>query len=228
MIKLIISDFDGTIAQLHGQYQSSWDSVGNLLKKQKREEWFAVRDFYLGKIHKAGSITDKLRLEAQWFAQDLYLMKGENVENLLQRIEMNYTKGAREFFKEMKKQGKIIGILSAGVDFIIEKAAKELEMDFSICTKIYHKNGILTGEGEDVVDLQNKLDWFKKLRKKYHIRPKEVVYLGDHFNCIPCLKEAGLGIAINAKTEEVKKAAKYALKDFRGAAKLIGDYERGN
>lgn len=227
-IKLIVSDFDGTIAQLHGPFQSSWDSIGNLLENKKRKEWFEVRDKYIGQIHKTKSVKDKLKIEGEWFAQDLRLMKGQNVAYLLKNIEMNYTEGAKEFFREMKKQGKIIGILSAGIDIIIEKVAKELEMDFFVCSKVYQQRGIITGEGKDVVNLQNKLAWFKKLREKYKVKPEEAAYFGDHFNCIPCLREAGLGIALNAKTEEVKRAAKDTLKDFNGAIQLIRNYEDRN
>jgi HAD superfamily phosphoserine phosphatase-like hydrolase len=225
MIKLVISDFDGTIVQLHGIYQSSWDSVGNLLESDKRKKWFESRDKYLDSISKTKSTTEKNKIEKIWFNSDLSLMKGSRVDYFLKNIEMNYTPGAQNFFEESKKQGKIIGILSSGIDFIIEKVAKELNFDFFLCSQVFHSKGIINGKGKEVVTLQNKLVWFKKIREKYQVKPKEVVYLGDHFNCVPCLKEAGLGIAINAKTEEVKKAAKYSLRDFNGVLELIKNYD---
>ena len=229
MIKLIISDFDGTIVKFPVEpFQSSWDAIGNILEGNKRKKWFECRDFYLDKIYKTEKKEEKIEIEKKWFQDEANLLAGEKIADLLNRIEIVYTSGVKEFFEEMKKRGKIIGILSSGLDFVIKKAVDEIGFDIIICSELEKKEGILTGKDITHIDLQNKVNLFQRICQEQGVEAHEVVYFGDHFNCIPCLKAAGLGIAVNAKTKEVKGAAKASIEDFRDAIKIIENYEGEN
>lgn len=226
MIKLIATDFDGTLVNFNNEpFNSGWDAVGALLVEEKRKKWHSIRDYYIDKLSKL-SEADKLKVYDSWFEDQLKLLEGVNENFLKEKLfPLKYTLGADEFFKEAKKQGKITGILSSGIDFLIEQASIDLEMDFFACCKLEKKGKIFTGKGKSIINLYNKLDYLKKLCKDYKISLEEVCYFGDNFNCEPVLKAAGLGIALNPKSEETKKAANYTIYDFRDALSLIKQYE---
>ena len=61
------------------------------------------------------------------------------------------------------------------------------------------------------------------LVKKEKISLKECVFVGDHHNDVKISKEAGLGIAFDAKDEELRKVADRIIdkKDLREILKYI-------
>lgn len=229
MIKLIATDFDGTLVNFDNEpFNSGWDAVGSLLAEEKRKKWHDIRDYYIDKLKKL-SEEDKIETYNRWFRDQLKLLEGVNEDFLKEKLfPLKYSPGAEEFFKEAKRQGRITGILSSGIDFLIEQAVIDFKMDFFACCKLEKQGKIFTGKGESTINLYNKLDYLKKLCKDYKISLEEVCYLGDNFNCEPVLKAAGLGIAFNPKTEETRKAAKHTIHDFRDALSLIKNYDMKN
>ncbi|MBI5148633.1 HAD-IB family phosphatase [Candidatus Pacearchaeota archaeon] len=226
-IKLIVTDFDGCLVKFENEpYNSSWDAMGLLLPDTKKRLWFSERDRYIDLIHSTEEIERKIEIDKEWFYRDLSLLAGESVNYFLENIfPLNYTSGAKEFFSSVKKNGQKIGILSAGLDFIIEKSAKELNMDFYICSEAEIKNRVLTGKGNFIVTLFNKDRHFSNLLANYSLKKENSCYFGDNFNCISCIEKAGLGIAVNAKTKAVEDAAKYSINDFMQAIPLIEEYK---
>jgi HAD superfamily phosphoserine phosphatase-like hydrolase len=225
---MIVSDFDGTLVRFDNEpYESSWDEVGKNLKVYKRKKWLTARNKYMGLINQAKTIKEKVEIEKKWFDCDLDLMKGENIQELLKKIlPLNYTPGAKEFFYEMQKEKIKTGVLSAGIDFVIKEAVNELGIDFYICAEIEAKSGTITGRGKANNNLQNKLTILKKICQNNRIKLEEVAYFGDNFNCQKCIESSGLGIAINAKSDEIKKAAKYSFENFADAIEIIKKYNK--
>jgi len=226
MIKLIATDFDGTLVHFENEpYNSSWDALGSLLDEEKKQKWYNIRDYHISKL-KNCSKQDNSKIYADWFDSQLSLLKGYTEDFFKEKIlPLKYSEGAKEFFSIAKKRGKIIGILSSGIDFIVEEAARELEMDFCLSTLICKEEEIFTGKGISIVNLENKLEHLKKICKNYKVNIEEVCYFGDNFNCEPVLKVVGLGIAFNPKTEETAKSAKHIIYDFREALPIIENYE---
>lgn len=79
------------------------------------------------------------------------------------------------------------------------------------------ENGVLTGEGEEIVNLLNKATVLKRLALKERTTPRYCAIVGDSVFDIPLFKEAGLSIAFNASDERVKEAADVVVecKDLR-------------
>lgn len=221
-IKLIVTDFDGTLVDFENEpYYSSWDALGMLLSQEKKKKWIKIREKYFSLISKTNSLDEKKALDLEFFNEDLDLLKGESKKYFEESIfPLNYSKGAKDFFLEMRHQGKITGILSSGIDFIIKRAQKELKMNFSFCSSIYETKGFFNGKGKNL-GLFEKEKYLLDICKNYNVSLEEACYFGDHFNCVPCIKLAGLGIAVNPKIEEIKEVSDYVIKDFRGALDLI-------
>lgn len=217
-IKLIITDFDGTLIEFDNEpYHSSWDALGMLLSKKKKKDWIETREKYIDLMSKTEDVGEKRRLDLEFFSKDMELLKGESKKYFEDNIfPLDYTKGAEDFFLEMRYQGKTTGILSSGIDFIIKHAQDELKMNFSFYSSIYETNGFFNGKGKNL-GLFEKEKYLINLCKNYNVSLEEVCYFGDHFNCIPCIKAAGLGIAVNAKIEEIKEVSDYVIEDFREA-----------
>jgi HAD superfamily phosphoserine phosphatase-like hydrolase len=227
-IKLVITDLDGSLVDFDNEpFHSSWDAIGNLLSKEKKEKWFKSRDLYIRRIDEAKKMTDKKKIENEWFQSDISMLKGEKEQDLIEKLfPLRYTPGAKPFFSEMDNQGKKIGILSAGLDFIIARVVKELSMDFYLCSEIEAENGFFTGKGENVVNLFNKQDYLLKICHQHNIALDETCYFGDNFNCVSCLNLVGLPIAINPKTDAVRKASRgNIIFDYTKAIELIRKYE---
>ncbi len=59
------------------------------------------------------------------------------------------------------------------------------------------------------IKIDNKLETYKKLTKKYHLKPENVLYMGDDIPDIPLLKNVGLSVAPNDAVQEVLDIVDY-------------------
>ncbi|MEM4703189.1 MAG: HAD hydrolase family protein [Candidatus Pacearchaeota archaeon] len=223
-IKIFITDADWTLfVYKNNPFYSSWDALGMCLSTERKKEWFIVRDKdkYPKEMDRIDSLSlpeeikleEKRKIEGRRFRKDLELLKGYGIAYFKEKIfSIPYTKGAKKFFRNIQKN-KLKGSISAGIDFIIEKAAYELKMNFFSCPNLYNLNGVFIGGGKAIVNLRNKKEIFLAWCSKYNVDPKGVCYFGDNLNCVNIL-ESCFGIAVNPENERVEKAAKYSVKDF--------------
>jgi YrbI family 3-deoxy-D-manno-octulosonate 8-phosphate phosphatase len=106
-----------------------------------------------------------------------------------------------EYYK--KKGGKML-VISKEKNKVVEARCKKL--------------GIRVFYGVD-----SKLDLFKQEVKKLNLTMQEVCYIGNDVNDLECIKEAGIGVAVNDSYPEVKKIANYITtkKGGKGAFREI-------
>jgi len=212
-IEAIICDMDGTLVDYPNEpFHSSWDALAEALPETLREEWGELRDFYYY----------KKELCAEWYKKQVALLKGiklTDIENYL--FPAPYSPGVKDFFSN--RDGYIKGIVSAGVDFVAKRVAKELYFDFATGSPIEVKDGIFTGEGECILDLWRKDLDILKIAKEYSLNLQKVMYIGDNDNDIPCFALVGISIAFKPKTELTKSSAKYIINDFRELKRILQD-----
>jgi YrbI family 3-deoxy-D-manno-octulosonate 8-phosphate phosphatase len=100
-----------------------------------------------------------------------------------------------EYYK--KKGGEIL-VISKEKNKVVEARCKKL--------------GVRVLHGVD-----EKLDLFIREVKKLDIVMEEVCYMGNDINDLECIKEAGIGVAVNDSYPEVKKIANYITEKGGGA-----------
>ena len=80
--------------------------------------------------------------------------------------------------------------------------------------------------------IDSKLDLFKKEVKKLNLMMDKVCYVGNDINDLDCIKEAGIGVAVNDSYPEVIEVADYVTKRkggdgaVREICDLITQYKR--
>ena len=139
--------------------------------------------------------------------------------------EVNITEGAKETISElMEKYEGRVGLLSDGLDFMVNRVKKDLGIKYAICNELEIYDGNYTGKV--IYNLSSKGQGLKKICKEMDLSTKEVCVIGDNKNDIPMFKLSGLSIAFNPAIEEVKAHADYTLcncTDFRDVKKYLLD-----
>jgi phosphoserine phosphatase len=162
--------------------------------------------------------------------QRVAMLKGLRVEDL-ERIadDIRLNPGAEDLVRSLKSMGFRLALVSGGFTFFTDRLKKELGFDYTFANELVIRDGVLTGEVQgDIIDMQRKGEILKELAAREGLSTEEVVAVGDGANDQVMIKNAGLGIAFNAK-EILKKAADGSLsrENLRGILYALGatDYD---
>jgi phosphoserine phosphatase len=162
--------------------------------------------------------------------QRVAMLKGLRVEDL-ERIadDIRLNPGAEDLVRSLKSMGFRLALVSGGFTFFTDRLKKELGFDYTFANELVIRDGVLTGEVQgDVIDMQRKGEILKELAAREGLSTDEVVAVGDGANDQVMIRNAGLGIAFNAK-EILKKAADGSLsrENLRGILYALGatDYD---
>jgi phosphoserine phosphatase len=126
--------------------------------------------------------------------------------------------GVTEAFTCLRTSGLKTTLISAGVAILAERLQRLLRLDYVFANRVLtDRQGFLSGEGEVVVSLLDKLSVLGKLAANESVSLSECAVVGDSSYDIPMFKEAGLSIAFNSDEKEVRKAADIVVnkKDLR-------------
>jgi len=145
----------------------------------------------------------------EFMEKDIALWRRVNIETLKNILsEVPLMKGAELAVTQLRKEGYKTAIISAGISILAERIQQELRIDHIYANKIIaHKNGILTGKGEEVVNLLNKIAVLRELASKEHMTLLNCAVIGDTIFDVPVFKAAGFSIAFNTNNEQVREAA---------------------
>lgn len=147
------------------------------------------------------------------------LLKGLPVE-VLEKIynEIKLTEGAKELIQNLKASGYKVALVSGGFTYFTEKLKNELGLDYAFGNELEIKDGKLTGRIKGrIIDAVEKARIIEELAKKEGISKENIVAVGDGANDRIMIKNAGLGIAFNAK-----KALKEVADGTLSKENLIG------
>lgn len=200
-IKLIVFDMDGVLVDI----ESSWEFVHKAFKVDGNEN---LEKYLQG----AFDYREFMRRDIGLWGR----VHVNQIRDILNRAPL--MNGAKETIQTLKKFDYKTAIISSGLDILARNLQKELEIDYVYANDLQiNSQGILTGEGEEIVDLWNKVAVLHALAKHLGITTRQCAVIGDSIYDVPLFQAAGFSIAFNPGNERVKENAIVSIleKDLR-------------
>ncbi|MFH1645859.1 MAG: HAD-IB family phosphatase [Candidatus Omnitrophota bacterium] len=196
--KLIVFDIDGTITK----HISSWRYIHEALNL-----WDALAFKYQEQFLK-GSISYRKFCEldaAHWKGLEDAKLRGVFKD-------VPYSKNVKPCILKLKKLGFKLVALSTGLQYIANRVKNELNFDYVISNRLNVYKGRLTGGVTINISHGGKGSVMKKIIKNFHIKPSEVIVVGDSAGDISLARHAGYSIAFNSSDEEFSQIVNYECK----------------
>ena len=130
------------------------------------------------------------------------------VKDILLKYDLNPQ--AKSFIDELKKDGRKVVVVSAGIDLLVADAANKLGIKQFVANGLEaDRNGYLTGSGIVRVDLMRKDLALKELIEREGGNLSEVAAVGDSKYDLAFLEASGLGIGFGeqSKSKALDKVA---------------------
>ncbi len=198
-ITLVFFDMDGVLTDtisswkhIHDYFGTSNErSVDEYLKGNLTDLEFIKKDVSLWKIN--GKFTYK-----------------DTIRDILYNIPL--MKGAKKCISFLIERGIKTAIVSAGLDILAKKVAKELSIDYVFANGLKtDKNGMLTGDGILNVKLIYKDEAVRNISEELEIPLENCAAVGNSCFDIPMLETCGIGIAFNPSDDCIKKYSDFVV-----------------
>jgi phosphoserine phosphatase len=163
--------------------------------------------------------------------QRVRLLKGTPLSTLEEIAgDLQLTPGSEELIHHLKELGYKIALISGGFTYFTDVLKERLGFDYTFANELEIRDGVLTGEIKgDIIDAEAKGRIIYYLAELERISPDNIVAVGDGANDCLMIKNAGLGVAFNAK-EILKKVSDGSLsrENLLGLLNVLGiaDKER--
>ena len=201
--KLIIFDIDGTITT----HISSWRYIHEKLGLWQDRAFKYQEDFIAGKID--------YRKFCELDAAHWRGMVESKIRNIFKKVR--YSRNVKWCIKKLKTHGFKLAAVSTGLQYMPDRIKKEMKFDYAVSNRLVSRNGKLTGGVSIKLAHGAKHEVLETVFKKFGVRPREVISVGDSEGDIPLARETGYSIAFNSTSRELSKLADYncRTKDFK-------------
>lgn len=206
MIKLVVFDFDGTIADSKKEIYSSFIEV---LKKYGHSVDYNSMKYHLGLV----PLQETLKT---FGVKNISKVAEEIVKQILKKTDSVKPVVSLEPLRTLDKK-KII--LSNNTTKYIQNVLKNWDED--LFDEVY---------GAD--KFNSKKEMFSKFIRKYKIQPREIVYVGDRVNDVQLAQSVGcISVSISGEAawsdyEDIKTAEPdFIIKDWRGLIRVIKELD---
>lgn len=209
MIKVVLSDFDGTLVT-----HDILDVVCGIVGKEEESD-------RLNKEFQAG-----LRPGLPTIIERINFLKGVGLSQIKERIDQNpyLMNGAAEWTKYLKDSGIKVLLYSGNIEPILRYYQEKLGIDFIVGTKPKVENNTILGiSEEDFLSGNWKLAGIQKVLSEIGIKPEETLAVGDSPADKSIFEFAGKSIAINPKNGIEKEADFVIENDLRNAIPIISN-----
>ncbi|MCE4606194.1 MAG: HAD-IB family phosphatase [Desulfurococcales archaeon] len=213
-IRLVLFDVDGVLVD----DKSSWQVVHELLGVREEAEF--VARLYME------SIIDYLG----WMRHDTGLWvkrKRVHINELRKAFDrIKVKQEAVEASRILHREGYVIGLVSAGIDLLVGRVAKEVGADVWVANKLsYDKRGYLVEGGVPLVPAERKDVIAKRIMGELNADPYETAFIGDSVWDIPAFLVVGLPIGYG-EDEGIRPYVRYIIRDLRELPGILAGYNR--
>ncbi len=200
---LVCFDLDGTLVD---DTVFIWTTLHETFKTDSVARKRAYDDYFGGRI-----------TYRDWFETDLELLRRvgatkQSIERVLTSLKP--MPGAIETLTELKRRGHIICVVSGSLDIVVDHLFGEDVFDHILINKIwFDENGRIAGGEPTPFDLKGKADGLRMLAKREGIPLSATAFIGDNHNDLWIARAAGLSVAFNCKSEELRIICQKEIKD---------------
>ena len=160
--------------------------------------------------HMAGRLSYK-----QWFEHDLRLLRAAGADEGQIRAVIGTLRpmpGVFEVLEELKARGHILAIVSGSLDVVVEELFGQDQFDHLLINRIHFDDeGQISGGVATPYDLAGKADGLRELSRRENLPLDRTAFIGDNFNDYWIAKIAGLSVAFNCKSDELRKVCKVEI-----------------
>lgn len=193
--KLIVFDIDGTITT----HISSWRYIHEKLGLWQKQAFRYQKQFFSGKIsYRKFCLLDA----AHWRG-----ISQRKIRKIFDSVI--YSKNARASIRKLKLAGFKLACVSTGLQFMPDRIMKELWFDFAISNRLTARYGKLTGGVKINLEHGAKHKILARIFKKFGVKPREVISVGDSDGDIPMARSCGYSIAFNSTSKNLSKISDY-------------------
>jgi len=213
-IQLIFFDMDGVITDTISSWKYIHDYFGTSNER-------SVNDYLEGNIDD----LEFIKRDVSLWKENGKLTNIQKIENILSQIKL--IKGAKECFTHLHKKRIPTAIVSAGLDILAQRVAKNLGIKYVFANGIKQdRNGNLTGDGILNVQLMYKDKNVRFLAQKLNIPLRNCAAVGNSCFDIPMFETCGIGIAFNPEDQCVREFADIVVeeKDLRQLFTVLKSY----
>jgi phosphoserine phosphatase len=191
--KLVVFDLDGTLTR----ERSIWEYIHICLGK-----WYGFAEEYQ-KQFLAGKISYE-----EFCERDAQVWKGMRVEELLEIVKtVPFHPGADALIAYLKQKGLKLSVVSSGLSILSNWVHQKYSFDYSVSNDLLQENGVLTGKVKIQVYYDQKAEWVKRILEQFHVRPQEVIAIGDSIGDIDMFQMVGFSIAFNSSCRDLDRIA---------------------
>ncbi|WP_347402762.1 phosphoserine phosphatase SerB [Sphingomonas hankyongi] len=190
--KLLVADMDSTVID-----QECIDELADFAGLKDRVA--RITDSAMrGDIDFGRALRDRVRLLAGIDEREVRRCLDERVD---------VTSGAQTLVQTMRAGGASCLLVSGGFLSFAEPVARTVGFDRVKANRLIFAGGKLSGEvGDPIVDATAKRDALVDAREELGLRHSDVLAIGDGANDKLMIEEAGLGVAVKAKSALVEVA----------------------
>jgi len=194
MIKEVIFDFDGTIADSFMTIMSIFDEY----KKELGVENFGKKEIEIYRNEGVGAVLKKTKISLLRFSKVVEEMR-EKPNHLIAGVKP--CKGMSSLLRDLKKKGFVLGVMSTNGEKTINKFLEKNKID--VFDYVVGKGSLF---GKDKV--------IKLILRKRKLKIDEVLYIGDEVRDIEACKKLGIKIAAVTWGFSSKKLLAKSKPDF--------------
>jgi phosphoserine phosphatase len=211
-IRLVLFDVDGVLVDS----RSSWQVIHEVLGV-KEEADLATRMYLEGIIDYVG-----------WMKHDtgLWARRRKLHINELRRAfdGIKVRPEAIEVSRRLHRMGITIGLVSAGIDLLVGRVAREVGANVWVANKLsYDKKGYLVEGGIPLVPAERKDVIVRRIMGELDVKPSETAFVGDSVWDIPAFLVVGLPIGYG-DDDRIKPYVRYVIRDLRELPAIIAEY----
>ena len=197
-IRMVFFDCDGVLTD----NDSSWRVL---------HEYFGSKDnSYFADLYRRGIIS-----YLDWMKIDIALMIHSYGRPIMRREVEEALKDIRvvdeawRVFKELRRRGLFLGVISSGVDILVKRVCRELRPDVCLYNELRFIGDELVPGGKPNVPLHEKPAIIEEIAIKMGVSIEEVAYVGDSSWDEHVFKRVGLGIALRKCGPKCSSAKEY-------------------